>query len=78
MFGRLLQSLMMPGFVADSDISKKCAFWGAECGFTQGILVYNRRCALYATFGHGRSARPWLDHFFGGADSPADSPADSR
>jgi hypothetical protein len=41
--------------------------------FAQGILIHNCRYALYATFGHGRSAQPWLDHYFGHLSGRRDS-----
>jgi hypothetical protein len=41
---------------------------GAHEYFAQGILVHNCRYILYSTFGHGRSAQPWLDHMFGQRD----------
>jgi WD40 repeat protein len=37
--------------------------------FAQSILVHNCRYILYATFGHRRSAQPWLDHMFGRRDA---------
>jgi hypothetical protein len=37
--------------------------------FAQGILVHNCRYILYSSFGHGRSAQPWLDHMFGQRDA---------
>jgi hypothetical protein len=32
-------------------------------------LMDATRYILYATFGHGRSAQPWLDHYFGRRNS---------